>query len=103
MYPASSIQVVRLIVTQFQASVKSLKESGVKINPQMEESMENLQLLLRHLQERFKEGTLRSDKDSYALLHNMGADPGKNPFLFVSIQHDAPLSKLPKKTNSVSL
>lgn len=80
MYPASSIQVVRLIVTQFQASINSLKESGVEINPQIEESMENLQLLMRHLQERSKEGTLRSDKDPYALLHNMGAYPGKIHF-----------------------
>lgn len=46
--------------------------------------MENLQLLIRHLQERSKEGTLRSDKDPYALLHNMGADPGK--ILFCSYQ-----------------
>lgn len=84
MYPASSVQVVRIIVTQFQASINSLKESGVEIKPQMEESMENLQLLMRHLQERSKEGTLRSDKDTYALLHNMGADPGK--ILFCSYQ-----------------
>lgn len=92
MYPASSVQVVRLILTQFQASIDSLKESGVEIKPQIEESLENLQLLMKHLQQRSRDGTLRSDNDPYALLHNMGADPGKTAFLFMSIQHDVPLS-----------
>lgn len=82
MYPASSLQVVRLVLTQLQASTHSLKASGVQINLQVEESVENLQVLLRHLQERSREGTLRSDRDTYALLQNIGPEPGKNSFLF---------------------
>lgn len=82
MYPASSLQVVRLILTQLQAATNSLKASGVQINLQVEESVENIQVLMTHLQERSREGTLRSDRDKYALLHISGAEPGKNSFLF---------------------
>lgn len=80
MYPASSVQVVRLTLTQLQASVVSLKASGVEIKPQVDEGVENLQVLMRHLQQRSREGTLRSDRDHYALLHNTGVDPGNNSF-----------------------
>lgn len=78
MYPASSVQAVRLLQTQLQASINSLKTSGVEIKPQIEESMEHLVILLRHLQERTREGTLRSDRDTYALLPTRGAIPGNN-------------------------
>lgn len=82
MYPASSFQVGKLILTQLQASTNCLKESGVQISHQVEESVENVQVLMRHLQERSREGTLRSDRDTYALLHNIGSEPGNNCSLF---------------------
>lgn len=82
MYPASSLQVVRLLLTQLQAATNSLKASGVQIELQVEESVENIQVLMTHLQERSREGTLRSDRDKYVLLHNSGAEPGENSFLF---------------------
>lgn len=82
MYPASSLQGVRLLLTQLQAATNSLKASGVQIKLQVEESVENIQVLMTHLQERSREGTLRSDRDKYALLHMSGAEPGKNSFLF---------------------
>lgn len=82
MYPASSFQVARLILTQLEASKNSLKASGVHIKLQVEESVENLQDLMSHLQERSREGTLRSDRDNYALLHNTGSEPGNTSFLF---------------------
>uniref|UniRef100_A0A3Q3W7K3 RZ-type domain-containing protein n=1 Tax=Mola mola TaxID=94237 RepID=A0A3Q3W7K3_MOLML len=64
-FPANSAQAVKLLLTQLQASVNSLKTSGVEIQPDTEERLENLQCLMRHLQERSREGTLRSDKDTY--------------------------------------
>lgn len=81
MYPASSFQVGKLVLRQLQDSTNSLKASGVKIKLQVEESVENLEVLMKHLQERSREGTLRSDRDNYALLHNTGAEPGIDSFL----------------------
>lgn len=79
MYPASSVQVGSLLLTQLQSAISTLKASGVVIRRQTEESMETLQALIEHLQERSREGTLRSDKDTYALL---GDNPGNGVFLF---------------------
>ncbi|KAI3369880.1 hypothetical protein L3Q82_024689 [Scortum barcoo] len=76
-FPASSVQAVSLLLTLLNVSVNSLRASGVNINPQMEENMENLQGLTRHLQERSREGTLRSDRDTYALLRTGGDNPGE--------------------------
>lgn len=67
------------MLTQLQASISSLKASGVQIKLQVEESVDNLQVLIRHLQERSMEGTLRSDRDKYALLRN--TEPGTISFL----------------------
>ncbi|XP_070815806.1 NFX1-type zinc finger-containing protein 1 [Chaetodon trifascialis] len=75
MFPASSVQACSLLLTQLQASINSLKTSGVQIEFQMEESVENLEGLIRHLKERSREGTLRSDRDTYALLRAGGDNP----------------------------
>lgn len=80
MFPASSVQACSLLLTQLQASINSLKTSGVEIQPQTEESVENLQGLIRHLKERSREGTLRSDRDTYALLRAGGDNPGNGLF-----------------------
>ncbi|TKS70677.1 Zinc finger-containing protein 1 [Collichthys lucidus] len=76
-FPGSTVQAGRLLLTQLQASINSLKTSGVEINPQMEESLENLQGLIRHLQERSREGTLHSNRDTYALLPTGGDNPAE--------------------------
>nr|XP_046239135.1 NFX1-type zinc finger-containing protein 1 [Scatophagus argus] len=83
-FPASSVQAVSLLLTQLQVAINSLKTSGVEIKPQMEESVENLQGLIRHLQERSREGTLRSDKDTYALLPT-GGDEDQQDFRTIPI------------------
>uniref|UniRef100_UPI0037E7DECA NFX1-type zinc finger-containing protein 1 n=1 Tax=Semicossyphus pulcher TaxID=241346 RepID=UPI0037E7DECA len=76
-FPASSVLTVSLLVTQIQASITSLKASGVDIQPQVEESIEGLNGLIQHLQERSREGTLRSDRDTYGLLTNGAMNPGE--------------------------
>lgn len=43
---------------------------------QIEESVEQLQDLISHLQNRAREGTLRSDRDTYAFLPSGGGNPG---------------------------
>lgn len=67
-YPASSVQAVSMLLTVLQSSINSLRASGVNIPPEMEGKLESLQGLVNHLQEKSREGTLRSDKDTYALL-----------------------------------
>uniref|UniRef100_A0A3Q3JND9 RZ-type domain-containing protein n=1 Tax=Monopterus albus TaxID=43700 RepID=A0A3Q3JND9_MONAL len=76
-FPASSVQAVSLLLTLLQASINNLRTSGVEIQPQMEETVENLQGLIQHLQERSRDGTLRSDRDTYALLPNEDNNPGE--------------------------
>ncbi|XP_063766744.1 NFX1-type zinc finger-containing protein 1 isoform X2 [Eleginops maclovinus] len=71
-YPASSVNSVTLLLTLIPASVCSLRTSGVDIQPEIEEKVESIQGLIKHLQERSREGTLRSDKDTYALLPTAG-------------------------------
>ncbi|CAJ1050338.1 NFX1-type zinc finger-containing protein 1 isoform X2 [Xyrichtys novacula] len=74
-FPASSHPTVSMSVTLIQTSILNLKASGVDIQPQVEQKVERLQALIKHLQERSCEGTLRSDRDTYALLTNGDDNP----------------------------
>ncbi|XP_023137605.3 NFX1-type zinc finger-containing protein 1 [Amphiprion ocellaris] len=76
-FPVSSIKTVSMLLTLLQASINSLRASGEEIKPQTEETIDNLQGIIRHLQERSREGTLRSDRDTYALLPTGGENPGE--------------------------
>ncbi|XP_029006831.1 NFX1-type zinc finger-containing protein 1 [Betta splendens] len=76
-FPASSVKSVGLLLTLVRASTNTLRASGLDISAQVERSMETLQDQVQHLQERAREGTLRSDKDTYALLQAAGANPGE--------------------------
>ncbi|XP_039653022.1 NFX1-type zinc finger-containing protein 1 isoform X2 [Perca fluviatilis] len=75
-FPASSIEAVSLLLTVLNASINSLRAKGVDIQPETEESVDSIQSLIKHLEERSSEGTLRSDKDTYALLPTGGDNPG---------------------------
>ncbi|XP_061584227.1 NFX1-type zinc finger-containing protein 1, partial [Cololabis saira] len=75
-YPASSVNAVSMTLTLIQGAINNLRASGVNIRREMEENVEQLQGLIAHLQERSREGTLRSDKDTYALLSTGGDNPG---------------------------
>ncbi|XP_071350561.1 NFX1-type zinc finger-containing protein 1 [Trachinotus anak] len=76
-FPASSVQSVSLLLTLLQASINSLRALGVDIQPGMEETLGDLQGLIQHLQERSREGTLRSDRDTYTLLPTGVDNPGE--------------------------
>ncbi|KAM6946973.1 NFX1-type zinc finger-containing protein 1 isoform 1-T1 [Lycodopsis pacificus] len=73
-FPASSAQSVSLILTMLNASIDKLRALGVDIQPQTEESVENIEVLIKHLQEKSRDRTLRSDKDTYALLPTADED-----------------------------
>ncbi|KAM7006466.1 NFX1-type zinc finger-containing protein 1 [Tautogolabrus adspersus] len=73
-YPASSLPTVSLLVTQIKPIIDRLRASGVDIQPQVEERVVGVQCLIEHLEERSREGTLRSDKKTYPLLANEGEE-----------------------------
>lgn len=80
-FPGGSVQGVGLLLTLLQAAVDSLRASGVDIQAEMEEKVERLKVLVKHLQERSREGTLSKNRDSYAFLHT--GDPGNVHYLFI--------------------
>uniref|UniRef100_A0A4W6EBA4 Zinc finger NFX1-type containing 1 n=1 Tax=Lates calcarifer TaxID=8187 RepID=A0A4W6EBA4_LATCA len=84
-FPGSSAQAVSLLLTVLQLSINSLRAMGVNIQPQMEETLEGLQDLVRHLQERSREGTLRANRDTYALLHTGADNPEQQDFRTIPI------------------
>uniref|UniRef100_A0A1A8CEK6 Zinc finger, NFX1-type containing 1 n=2 Tax=Nothobranchius kadleci TaxID=1051664 RepID=A0A1A8CEK6_NOTKA len=67
-FPASSVNAVSMLLTLFQASINSLRALGVDIQPEMEEKVATLNDLIGHLQQRSRDGTLRTDRETYALL-----------------------------------
>lgn len=74
---------MRLVLTQLKSTIDNLKTFDVEIEPQIEESMKRLEDLTSYLQERRREGTLRSDKDTHSILPASGIIPGNPP------HHDA--------------
>uniref|UniRef100_A0AAV2M8G7 NFX1-type zinc finger-containing protein 1 n=1 Tax=Knipowitschia caucasica TaxID=637954 RepID=A0AAV2M8G7_KNICA len=73
-FPASSVESVNLLLTLLRPSLNSLRTSGVDVPPQIEKNMEHLQHLVRHLQTMSRDGTIRSKKDTYALLTSADED-----------------------------
>ncbi|XP_058859424.1 NFX1-type zinc finger-containing protein 1-like, partial [Acipenser ruthenus] len=60
-FPASSIQVVSMLVTILQPAVNALRALGVAITDQTQQDLEKINELVTHLQEKRREGTLRTD------------------------------------------
>nr|XP_040059120.1 NFX1-type zinc finger-containing protein 1 isoform X2 [Gasterosteus aculeatus aculeatus] len=73
-FPASSAQAPSMLLTLLKASIHTLRVLGVDIRPQMEERLENIDGLIKHLQVKSREGTLRSNKDTYSLLPTGGEE-----------------------------
>ena len=67
-FPASSVQAVSVLVVLLRASLSGLRDSGVDIECQTEEKLEDIQALIKQLQERSRDGSLRSDRDHLPLL-----------------------------------
>ncbi|XP_020558865.1 NFX1-type zinc finger-containing protein 1 isoform X2 [Oryzias latipes] len=85
MFPASSVKAVSMLLTLLQASINSLRGSGLDVDTRVEENGEQLKGLIEHLQERSREGTLRSDKDTYALLPTDGDKQEQQDFRTIPI------------------
>ncbi|XP_061894235.1 NFX1-type zinc finger-containing protein 1 isoform X1 [Entelurus aequoreus] len=69
-FPASSVEAVGLLLTLLQASMNKLQTAGVNIPAQVAESVEKLENLVKHVQDRSCEGTLHPGRDTYSLLHS---------------------------------
>lgn len=64
-FPASSVQKVSILLTVLTASIKSLKGFGVDITEETEKNLDKVQMLMQHLQEKRREGTLRADNCAF--------------------------------------
>ncbi|NWQ80530.1 ZNFX1 protein, partial [Columbina picui] len=65
-FPASSVQKISVLLTVLPASINTLRASGVDITEEMENNLNKVQMLVQHLQEKRREGTLRAD--NYTLM-----------------------------------
>ncbi|NWY73157.1 ZNFX1 protein, partial [Erithacus rubecula] len=60
-FPASSVQKVSILLTVLTASINALRGFGVNITEETEKNLDKVQMLMQHLQEKRREGTLRAD------------------------------------------
>lgn len=60
-FPASSVQETSMMILVLEPTVNTLRAAGVSIGDQIEKSMEKVQNIIQHLQERRRDGTLRTD------------------------------------------
>ncbi|NXC85444.1 ZNFX1 protein, partial [Cercotrichas coryphoeus] len=60
-FPASSVQKVSILLTVLTASINALRDFGVDITEETEKNLNKVQMLMQHLQEKRREGTLRAD------------------------------------------
>ncbi|NWR50263.1 ZNFX1 protein, partial [Regulus satrapa] len=60
-FPASSVQKVSILLTVLTASINALRTFGVGITEEIEKNLSTVQMLMQHLQEKRREGTLRAD------------------------------------------
>ncbi|NXG11509.1 ZNFX1 protein, partial [Sakesphorus luctuosus] len=64
-FPASSVQKVSVLLAVLPASINALRASGVDITEETEKNLNKVQMLMKHLQEKRREGTLRADNCTF--------------------------------------
>lgn len=84
MFPASSVRAVSMLVALLKPVVNQLRASGIDIHATVEEDLEKIQATVDHLQEKARDGTLRSDNYTI-LLGNEEAPPGEEDFRTITI------------------
>ncbi|XP_006839258.1 PREDICTED: NFX1-type zinc finger-containing protein 1 [Chrysochloris asiatica] len=60
-FPSSSVQETSMLISLLPASLNALRASGVNIEEETEKNLEKVQVIIEHLQEKRREGTLRVD------------------------------------------
>ncbi|KAL2090898.1 hypothetical protein ACEWY4_013161 [Coilia grayii] len=83
-FPASSVRVVSTLVLLLKPAINQLRASGLDIQEDTEENLEKVQELVDHLQEKAREGTLRSDNYTF-LAADQDAPPGEEDFRTMTI------------------
>ena len=83
-FPASSVRVVSTLVVLLKPTINTLRASGLDILEETEENLEKVQELVNHLQEKARDGTLRSDNYSF-LTPDEDAPPGEEDFRNMTI------------------
>ncbi|MBN3299873.1 ZNFX1 protein, partial [Amia calva] len=83
-FPASSVQVAAMLVALLKAAINSLRASGVDVHERTEKNLEKIQELATHLQEKARDGTLRSDNYTF-LTPDEDAPPGEGDFRTMTI------------------
>ncbi|NXL91409.1 ZNFX1 protein, partial [Alectura lathami] len=81
-FPASSVQKISMLLTVLPASINALRASGVDIMEETEKNLNKVQMLVQHLQEKRREGTLRAD--NYTLMQPQ-ADSQQETYLTMPI------------------
>lgn len=61
MFPSSSIRTISILVALLKPVVNQLRASGIDIRNTIDEDLEKIQGMVEHLQEKARDGTLRSD------------------------------------------
>ncbi|NXX41716.1 ZNFX1 protein, partial [Tricholaema leucomelas] len=64
-FPASSVQKISILLTVLSASINVLKDSAVDITEETQKNLNKVQVLVQHLQERKREGTLGADNHPF--------------------------------------
>ncbi|NXK93324.1 ZNFX1 protein, partial [Formicarius rufipectus] len=73
-FPASSVQKISVLLAVLPASINALRASGVDITEETEKNLNKVQMLMKHLQEKRREGTLRADNCTLMQLHINGQE-----------------------------
>ncbi|KAG5836364.1 hypothetical protein ANANG_G00253830 [Anguilla anguilla] len=83
-FPASSMQVTSMLVALLKPAINGLRASGVDIPDHIEQNLGKIQGLVDHLQEKARDGTLRSDNYTF-LTPEQDAPPGEGDFRTMTI------------------
>lgn len=84
MFPSSSIRSISMLVTLLKPVINQLRASGIDIRNTIDEDLEKIHGMVEHLQEKARDGTLRSDNYT-VLLGNDGTPEGEEDFRNMTI------------------
>ncbi|KAK3574831.1 hypothetical protein QTP86_018421, partial [Hemibagrus guttatus] len=84
MFPSSSICTISMLVALLKPVVNQLRASGIDIRHTIDEDLDKIQGMVEHLQEKARDGTLRSDNYT-VLIGNDNTPEGEDDFRNMTI------------------
>ncbi|NWZ37406.1 ZNFX1 protein, partial [Brachypodius atriceps] len=85
-FPASSVQKISILMTVLTSSINSLRAFGMDIPEETEKNLNKVQMLMQHLQEKRREGTLRADNCTF--MQSQGGREGSYRFMSIYPTYD---------------